>query len=149
MAHVRFCSPFAADLLDRYPHWAGDLDQMHLPDMAELVAQVQESGLDSALRLYRNRSMLGIIWRDLCGLSTLDQTFADLGKLANHCVQAALDHHYQLLSARHGRPCNAAGELQHLVVIALGKYGGGELNLSSDIDILFCYDRQPQARPWS
>jgi glutamate-ammonia-ligase adenylyltransferase len=140
LAHVRRCSPYAADLLDRHPDWAEGLEQPHSPDLAELQGLVLESGFDAALRLYRNRCMLGIIWRDLCGLSTLDQTFTDLGKLATNCVQAALDHHYQQLSAKHGQPCNAAGKLQYLVVIALGKFGGCELNLSSDIDILFCYD---------
>lgn len=140
LAHVRRCSPFAAGLLDRYPHWAEELGQDQRPSLTELNTQVEQFGLDSALRLYRNRCMLGIIWRDLCGLSSLDQTFADLGMLATHCLQAALDHHHQLLAEKHGQPCNAADQPQKLVVIALGKFGGGELNLSSDIDILFCYD---------
>ncbi len=140
LAHVRRCSPFAAGLLNRYPHWADDLSQAHAPSLTNLQELLKERGLDAALRLYRNRCMLGIIWRDLCGLSRLDQTFAELGMLATCCLQAALDHHHRLLAEKHGQPCTAEGQPQSLVVLALGKYGGGELNLSSDIDILFCYD---------
>jgi len=140
LTHVRRCSPFAAALLDRYPHWLETLDQPSEASLTALNQQVSERGLDSALRLYRNRSMLGIIWRDLCGLASLDQTFAELGMLASQCLQTALDHHHQLLAEKHGQPCTGDGQPQKLVVLALGKYGGGELNLSSDIDILFCYD---------
>jgi len=140
LSHVRRCSPFAAALLDRYPHWLESPGQPLAASSTTLNQRVSEHGLDSALRLYRNLSMLGIIWRDLCGLSSLDQTFAELGTLASHCLQAALDHHHQLLAEKHGQPCTADGQPQKLVVLALGKYGGGELNLSSDIDILFCYD---------
>lgn len=139
-AHLRRCSPFAAALLDRYPHWAENLGQPLEPSLSGLQELQRDHSLDAALRLYRNRSMLGIIWRDLCGLASLDQTFADLGSLASHCLQAALDHHHHLLTEKHGQPCTTDGQPQHLVVLALGKYGGGELNLSSDIDILFCYD---------
>jgi glutamate-ammonia-ligase adenylyltransferase len=138
--HVRFCSPFAAALLDRYPHWAEELSQPETPAPVALNNLVEELGLDAALRVYRNRCMLSIIWRDLCGLASLDQTFTDLGMLATTCLQAALDFHHRALAAKHGQPHNSAGQAQQLVVIALGKFGGGELNLSSDIDILFCYD---------
>ena len=139
-AHVRHCSPFAAALLGRFPDWADGLGQRQAPSLPDLHDLAALQGLDKALRLYRNRYMLGIIWRDLCGLSSLDDTFADLGMLANTCLQAALDHHHGLLAQKFGQPCNAIGETQSLVVIALGKYGGGELNLSSDIDIVFCYE---------
>lgn len=139
LAHVRRCSPFASGLLDRYPHWAEDLSQAREPSPTALHELLRERSLDAALRLHRNRCMLGIIWRDLCGLSSLDQTFAGLGMLATNCLQAALDHHHQLLAEKHGQPCTDDGQPQKLVVLALGKYGGGELNLSSDIDILFCY----------
>ncbi len=146
LAHVRYCSPFAASLLDRYPHWAENLSQEPGPVLSGLHALVEQVGLDAALRLYRNRCMLGIIWRDLCGLASLDRTFAELGMLATNCLQTALDHHQQQLVEKHGQPCNASGQPQKLVVIALGKFGGGELNLSSDIDILFCYESSGDCR---
>src|SRR5690606_33852134 len=140
LAHVRYCSPFAAALLDRYPHWAEELSHAETPAPVALNNLVEDLGLDAALRVYRNRCMLSIIWRDLCGLAGLDQTFTDLGMLATTCLQAALDFHHRALAAKHGQPHNSAGQAQQLVIIALGKFGGGELNLSSDIDILFCYD---------
>ncbi len=90
LAHVRECSPFAAALLDRYPHWAEELSHPEMPPVTQLNQLVEELGIDAALRMYRNRCMLSIIWRDLCGLATLDQTFADLGTLAPSCLQAAV-----------------------------------------------------------
>jgi glutamate-ammonia-ligase adenylyltransferase len=140
LAHVRQCSPFAANLLDRYPDWSENLGEAMEPSTKALSELVAEVGLDKALRQFRNRCMLNLIYRDLCGLSSLDETFAKLGKLGSISLQVALDHHHGLLAEKHGEPCNAEAQHQKLVVIALGKFGGGELNLSSDIDIMFCYD---------
>jgi glutamine synthetase adenylyltransferase len=65
LAHVRYCSPFAASLLDRYPQWAVGLDQHQPPRRCALDEEIREFGLDTALRRFRNRHMLQIIWRDL------------------------------------------------------------------------------------
>ena len=137
--HVRSCSDFAAGLLDRHPQWGEDLDQQRAPDRAHLALDIGEHGLDSGLRRFRNRAMLRIVWRDLCGLATLGETFDSLTTLAEACLQAAMDEHQQRLEDRHGVPRGPDGSAQQLFVIGLGKFGGGELNLSSDIDILFCF----------
>lgn len=136
---VTYCSPFAAGLLQRYPDWREGLDDHQPPTAEELAGEVATLGLDVALRRFRNRQMLRIIWRDLCGLACLDETFADLTALAEVTLAAALETHTQKLQEQFGRPVDEAGVEQQLVVIALGKFGGGELNLSSDIDIIFCY----------
>jgi glutamate-ammonia-ligase adenylyltransferase len=137
--HVRACSPFAAGLLDRFPDWADGLDAGGLPDVTRLLEQIKNRGLDAGLRRFRNREMLRIIWRDLCGLATLGETFAGLTALAETCLQVALETHQRELEEKHGTPRGADGSPQRLFVIGLGKFGGGELNLSSDIDIIFCY----------
>ncbi len=137
--HVRYCSPFAAGLLDRFPHWEQGLDEHQAPRQAALDGEIRELGLDAGLRRFRNLRMLRIIWRDLCGLAVLDETFADLTALAELCLSAALQHHHQSLLDKFGTPLDADGAPQGLAVIGLGKLGGGELNLSSDIDIIFCF----------
>jgi glutamate-ammonia-ligase adenylyltransferase len=141
-AHVRYCSYFAASLLDRYPQWTEDLDQHQPPAKSSLEALITRAGLDAGLRRYRNKQMLRIIWRDLCGLATLAETFRDLTTLAEICLQAAIDEHARRLQKKYGKPKGKNGSMQQLFVIGMGKFGGGELNLSSDIDVMFCY---PQA----
>jgi len=139
---VRYCSYFAASLLDRYPQWTEDPDQHQPPAKSSLEALITRAGLDAGLRRYRNKQMLRIIWRDLCGLATLAETFRDLTTLAEICLQAAIDEHARRLQKKYGKPKGKNGSMQQLFVIGMGKFGGGELNLSSDIDVMFCY---PQA----
>ena len=59
--------------------------------------------------------------------------------LSDPQYQAAIEAHYRLLEEKHGTPRGENGSPQRLFVIGLGKFGGRELNLSSDIDVMFCY----------
>lgn len=146
LAHVRAGSPFAAGLLDRYPEWREGLDAHQPPTQQEAQTSIARFGLDVGLRRFRNRCMLRLIWRDLCNLATLDETFADLTSLAEVCLEAALAAHFVSLRKLHGTPSDPEGDEQHMVVIGMGKLGGGELNLSSDIDVLFCYGKTGACR---
>jgi len=138
-------SPFLQQLIARHPDWpgelqqAGRLDKTSPPDSGQLASSIAKSGLESGLRLFRNREILRIIWRDLNELAPLEETLADLSKMADICLQAATDHYTELLEMQHGIPRSDDGQTQKMVIIGLGKLGGGELNLSSDIDIIFCY----------
>ncbi len=137
--HVRACSDFAAGLLDRFPQWADAVDRADPADPGLLTEEIGAHGLEPGLRRFRNREMLRIVWRDLCGLAALGETFRSLTVLAETCLQAALDEHRRRLEEKHGVPRGADGEPQRPFVIGLGKFGGGELNLSSDIDVMFCF----------
>jgi len=95
--------------------------------------------LAQVLRQFRNRHWLRIVWRDLNRLAAMEETVADLSHLAEACVDVALDFLHRQLCAERGEPQSKAGEPQQLVVIAMGKLGAGELNLSSDIDLIFAY----------
>ena len=139
LKHVRKCSYFAAGLLNRFPAWAEDLNDEQAPQITGLASTIKEHGLDNGLRRFRNRQMLHIIWRDLCGLASLEETFTNLTTLAELSLQAAIEAHYRLLEEKHGTPRGEDGSPQRLFVIGLGKFGGRELNLSSDIDVMFCY----------
>jgi len=139
LQHVRICSDFAASLLDRYPAWAEKLDEPCPPDVTRLAGSIKEHGLEAGLRRFRNREMLHIVWRDLAGLAPLAETFSNLTSLAEVCLELTIEEHQRLLVEKHGTPRGADGSPQRMFVIGLGKFGGGELNLSSDIDIIFCY----------
>jgi [glutamine synthetase] adenylyltransferase / [glutamine synthetase]-adenylyl-L-tyrosine phosphorylase len=132
-----------ADLLD-----SGELGRALAP--GELAAQLDaalagvadEPGLHRALRVYRRRAMLRIIWRDLGGLAGLDETLEDLSELADGCIRAALGRLHDWTRAELGTPLDAEGREQRLLVIGMGKLGARELNLSSDIDLIFAFPAQ-------
>lgn len=124
---------------------SGDLERPYgSAEMAERVAIAvrgcdSEPGLMRALRRLRAWEMVRIAWRDLSGSAGLDETLRDLTELAEHCVERALEWAYAQACQRHGVPRNATGEAQRMVVLGMGKLGGGELNFSSDIDLIFAY----------
>lgn len=140
---ARECSPYLGQLMDRHPDWmerleaGGRLQSDRAPQSGELEPLIEAAGLDPALRQFRNFEMMRIIWRELNGVASLAQTMHDLSRLAEICLDAALQTHAARLSGLHGTPCGESGEPQAMAVIGLGKLGGGELNLSSDIDIVF------------
>ncbi len=107
---------------------------------AELQAYESEKLLHSGLRKFRRRQMLRIIWRDLTRLADTMETTGDMSWLADVTIKAALDFLYAMLAERWGTPLGAeSGQPQELVVLGMGKLGAGELNVSSDIDLIFTY----------
>ncbi|WP_420589079.1 bifunctional [glutamate--ammonia ligase]-adenylyl-L-tyrosine phosphorylase/[glutamate--ammonia-ligase] adenylyltransferase [Bacterioplanoides sp.] len=93
-----------------------------------------------ALRKLRRRAMVQIIWRDQLRLASTMQTTRALSDLADECVSRSIDFIGQLLQQRHGAPVGkTSGEEQQLHVLGMGKLGAYELNLSSDIDLIFTY----------
>lgn len=139
------CSPFFNQLVARHPDWfeelreSGRLGATSPPQAGTLQQVIKKTSLDAGLRQFRNREMMRLIWRDLNHQAPLEETLNDLSVLADICLEAAVDHHSEALEAIHGTPRNADGEAQKLVIIGLGKLGGNELNMSSDVDIVFCY----------
>jgi [glutamine synthetase] adenylyltransferase / [glutamine synthetase]-adenylyl-L-tyrosine phosphorylase len=91
------------------------------------------------LRRFRRREMVRIAWRDLAGWAGLAATLADLSELADVAVAAASRHAWEHLASQHGVPRSERGAEQPLVVVAMGKLGGRELNFSSDIDLVLLF----------
>ena len=98
-----------------------------------------EKAFNKTLRDFRNHMQLRIILRDVNRLTDLNQTTRELSYLAEACIRATQTFHETRLIEKHGPPVNSQGEKQHLFVVAMGKLGGHELNLSSDIDLIFAY----------
>lgn len=125
---------------------SGELDRAFAP--GELCAQIAaavdaaqtEDELGRALRRQRARHQVRIIWRDLTRQADLVQTCRDLSDMAD----ASIDQAYQWLYRRHceqfGTPTGRRSGLpQQMVILGMGKLGAVELNLSSDIDLIFAY----------
>ncbi len=146
------CSSFAAQLCRRYPDWllalqnAGDLDRsFNSADfLARLTTQLGECSdvdtLDRTLRQFRNREYLRIIWRDLNRCADTLEITADISAVAEVTLQSALDFHYAQLQTQWGEPRGGQNDsVQPFIVIGMGKLGARELNLSSDVDLIFAY----------
>ncbi|MCU1749832.1 bifunctional [glutamate--ammonia ligase]-adenylyl-L-tyrosine phosphorylase/[glutamate--ammonia-ligase] adenylyltransferase [Pseudomonas sp. 6D_7.1_Bac1] len=125
---------------------SGELDRRFTAGelCTQIAAAVQtattEDELGRVLRRQRNRQQVRIIWRDLTRQADLIQTCRDLSDMAD----ASIDQAYQWLYQRHclqfGTPTGRrSGEPQHMVILGMGKLGAVELNLSSDIDLIFAY----------
>lgn len=100
----------------------------------------EEAALNTHLRKYRRRAMARIVWRDLNRTADLEQTTADVSALADASVQKAMDFHYRQLTARWGEPIGVHSDsTQPMLVLGMGKLGAFELNVSSDIDLIFVY----------
>ncbi len=81
-------------------------------------------------------------WRDLTHAAQLEETLEDLSFLADAIVQSAVIHLYDQVSLTHGLPVDEKGNVQQLIVLGMGKLGAGELNFSSDIDLIFVYPKE-------
>ena len=84
--------------------------------------------------------MQRIIWRDLNRLSNMQETTLDLSLLAGSCIDEALTVIHAHMAEQYGQPIGAESQLpQQLIVLGMGKLGAYELNLSSDIDLIFAF----------
>ena len=114
----------------------------------EILSLLQQSGLNlqdettlaRAVRRLRKQVMVKLILRDLNGLANLDEVMQSMTALAEVVVQHAQVCLMQTLEAQFGTPLGAfSNTAQQLLIIGMGKLGGGELNVSSDIDLIFVY----------
>jgi glutamate-ammonia-ligase adenylyltransferase len=104
----------------------------------------------SALRRWRRREMVRIAWRALAGWAEVEETLTDLSDFADAAIRVAVEHSRQALAARYGEPRSSSGVAQPLVVVAMGKLGGRELNFSSDVDLVLLFPEHGEtdgARP--
>lgn len=106
-----------------------------------------EAAAGQALRRLRAEVMCVVIERDLRGLATLAEITGAMTDLAELSIQHGLRVLGDDLAATFGRPTgDQSGEVQELVVVGMGKLGGRELNVSSDIDLIFLYDEDGDTR---
>jgi glutamate-ammonia-ligase adenylyltransferase len=102
-----------------------------------------DASLKRALRILRARAMAHLIVRDLASLADLDEVTEGMTLLAELTVRVAADQARGALVARFGEPRNESedggGSIQPFICLGMGKLGGRELNVSSDVDFIFVY----------
>ncbi|NLD69028.1 MAG: bifunctional [glutamate--ammonia ligase]-adenylyl-L-tyrosine phosphorylase/[glutamate--ammonia-ligase] adenylyltransferase [Limnobacter sp.] len=95
--------------------------------------------VETALRRARNWMMLALIERDVRGDATLDEVCRTMTDFARRSLALALAEAAAPLVERHGRPLDRDGRPQDMLVVGMGKAGGDELNVSSDLDLVFLF----------
>jgi glutamate-ammonia-ligase adenylyltransferase len=103
------------------------------------AARGSDTDMLSALRRWRRREMVRIAWRALAGWAEVEETLGELSDFADAAIRVSVEHARQALTLRYGEPRSAAGAVQPLVVVAMGKLGGRELNFSSDVDLVLLF----------
>ncbi|OZI57949.1 bifunctional [glutamate--ammonia ligase]-adenylyl-L-tyrosine phosphorylase/[glutamate--ammonia-ligase] adenylyltransferase [Bordetella genomosp. 1] len=92
------------------------------------------------LRRLRERVFLALIVRDVAGLADLEEVVGAMTTLADTAVATAYRSVAAELAATHGLPReHATGDPQEMLIVGMGKLGGCELNVSSDIDLVMLY----------
>ena len=148
LCHAVQCSPFLRRLLvsdtelltDILQNLQTPISQQQMRDWLQAQEIGDEDSLKRALRKLRKRVMVRIITRDLNGLADLQEVTLTVSHLAEVAVQFALQHHTAWLQAQYGQPIGESGARQELIVVGMGKLGGYELNVSSDIDLIFAFE---------
>jgi glutamate-ammonia-ligase adenylyltransferase len=143
--HLLATSQFFADTLATYPEF---LDAVRAaprrpPSTAELTSELADevrAGPDDAavlraFRRFRSRHTLRVGVNDVVRDRPLEEVTRELSRVADASIEVALQHALRTVSARFGAPD------ARVAALAFGKLGGDELNYSSDIDLMFVYDR--------
>ena len=117
---------------DEHQHYAAWLD-------AALQEVTDEAALMRVLRQFRRRIMVRIAWAQALDVLPTPVILAQLSQLAETLIVAARDWLYAACCREWGTPCNHEGVAQPLLILGMGKLGGGELNFSSDIDLIFAW----------
>ena len=127
------------------------VDQFLIPLSTEQIQAFVQAALNNItnenawmreMRILRARLMFRWIWQDANALTDVVTLTRELSDFADASICEAKAFAYQPLAAKHGEPMGYNGKVQDLIVIAMGKLGAQELNLSSDIDLIFAFDEQ-------
>ncbi|MCL2160899.1 MAG: bifunctional [glutamate--ammonia ligase]-adenylyl-L-tyrosine phosphorylase/[glutamate--ammonia-ligase] adenylyltransferase [Betaproteobacteria bacterium] len=107
--------------------------------MHAFIADQGNVELRPVLRQLRTWVLCHLAVRDLEGMADLAEVTGTMTDLAEVAVRHAHDALRASLLTRYGTPRSSSGEEQELLIIGMGKLGGRELNVSSDIDLIFLY----------
>ncbi|WP_285130387.1 bifunctional [glutamate--ammonia ligase]-adenylyl-L-tyrosine phosphorylase/[glutamate--ammonia-ligase] adenylyltransferase [Leclercia adecarboxylata] len=149
-------SDFVQESVTAHPDWLAELEasppqadewQHYAQWLQEALAEISdETALMRALRQFRRRVMVRIAWAQALMLVSEESTLQQLSHLAETLIVAARDWLYDACCREWGTPCSEDGTPQPLLILGMGKLGGGELNFSSDIDLIFAWPEKGATR---
>lgn len=114
--------------------------------MLSFLGELDMETLDERLRRLRREVMLTLIARNTTGAADYHEVVETMSDLAELAIQNVIRVHAKALAHRHGVPMSPLGVPQDLLVVGMGKLGGRELNVSSDIDLIFVFDEHGQCQ---
>ncbi len=116
--------------------------------LAEPGASSTPEALAALLRRMRRDIVAGLVGRNSSGLCSYDEVVQTMSDFAELAVSRTVAVHARVLAEKHGVPFGAdSGKPQDLLVVGMGKLGGRELNVSSDIDLIFLFNEDGETRP--
>lgn len=143
------CSEFVAKALTQtsglldwlYQHrQQASREQTYQAELSQaLEAVTDESEFHRQLRQHRQRELVWIAWQEIHNQWPVEQGLQHLSALAEAQILSAYQWLYQRGCHDWGTPMSPEGEPQPMLILGMGKLGGGELNFSSDIDLIFTY----------
>jgi glutamate-ammonia-ligase adenylyltransferase len=138
-------SPAALEEIRKHPvwfDWLSHADVLESKSQGEvaLALDISDEGY-RRLREWKSQEMLRIAFRELSGISDFVETTRDITQVAERCVQTVAGDCFERLSRRWGKPVTG------FAILAMGKFGGSELNYSSDIDLIFFYGEDGLLNP--
>src|SRR5213594_2770350 len=117
-------------------------------DVAEMAVELHRAPQNDVaankfciLRHWKNKEMTRVALRELANAAALEETTAELSQLAEICVREVFAHWNTKFRESFGSPA------ADFAILALGKLGGGELNHSSDVDLIFLYSEEGELSP--
>lgn len=145
------CQRFPDDALSAFNtdflHSNLNYNELHTSLKQLLKYCENEDELHKILRQFRRQHQIRLIHRDLNRLTNLSTLLSEVTMLADVSIRCSLEWLQDQLIQRYGQPTGKdSGEAQSLIVIAMGKQGAGELNLSSDIDLIFAYSESGETK---
>jgi len=157
--YVELCaySPYLSGILTTHPGMIdGLMDSLVLDklpsrewlerSLAELCHAAED--IEPILHSFKNDQQLRVGVRDLLGKEDVQATTGALSDVAETCLRQIVGREYEKLLAKFGRPTVGEGRRQgkpcELIVLAMGKLGGREMNYHSDLDVVFLYEADGQ-----
>ncbi len=144
-------SPYCRAYLEAHPHELEVVSALSdRPMDSQVIAEAWEktaglTSIQARLRVWRNRIMIALAQRARRGQATNAEVGQTMTRLAEFAVQQAFHSTSRAMLQDYGTPLDLSGRPQDLLVIGMGKLGGRELNVSSDIDLVLIYREQGES----
>lgn len=139
LSQLLACSSFAGRVLMQQPELLPALLTGEAQPPLTLATDLTEVQAMTQLRRYRNAALCGILAADVLQKQQVELSLARVSELADSLINAAYQFAYTEVSRQWGQPLDEQGQAMPLLILGMGKLGGGELNFSSDIDLILVY----------